>query len=72
MWPTMNFCLEVLDENCIFTTLISFKFKTSQIEHNYANKKKLKQVPQKKKKKTKNKVEASKYPLMDEANPIQN
>ena len=47
----MNFCLEVLDENCIFTTLISFKFKTSQIEHNYANKKKLKQVPQKKKKK---------------------
>lgn len=65
----MNFCLEALDENCIFTVLISFKFKTSQIQRNYANQKKLKQVPQKKKKK----VEASKCQLMDtEANPIQN
>ena len=64
----MNFCLEVLDENCIFTTLISFKFKTSQIEHNYANQKKFEAGPSKKKK-----VEASKCQLMDpEANPIQN
>lgn len=45
----MNFCLEALDENCIFTVLISFKFKTSQIQRNYANQKKLKQVPPKKK-----------------------